>query len=110
MNRALRNPVRDYHVGTVLIDQRARRGQECVDHTLLVVGNGVEIEADRTPSGDPGFHPIQPCLRAMPGNDARVVANHAEPIAELSSDMKHRLAWRDHRYVDKRAAAIDAEI
>src|SRR4029079_3246509 len=51
-----------------------------------------------------------PRLRDLPWNDTFVVADDAEAVAKLRRDMEHRLARADHRNIDQRAAAIDAEV
>jgi hypothetical protein len=45
LHRALRDALRDDHVGALLRDQGARGGEEGFDHPLAIVGDVLQVEA-----------------------------------------------------------------
>src|SRR6185437_12734230 len=79
-------------------------------HLFLVAGNVAQMKAGGPSPRHPILHSVHLRLRALTGDYRRVVADNPEAVAELRGDMEYGFARRDHRDIDQRAAAVDAEV
>ena len=109
VHRTLADAHRINHFGA-LLDESFGFADEIIDDFIVVRRQIRQVETADAEADDAIFHPVAANNRAGKRHQARVIDHDAESVADQRCDVETGFGGTDDRNIDRRFAAIDAQV